>query len=247
MAEDAKNQRRAAKGRFTRKLTELTNSINDDKGEEIVKRNYDELTEAWRNVETKHDAYTIFLEDGEAQASEEWIMELQQSFSEAMEQHVRYLSAKAAKEIAVKQEVDRQDLAKRDFDKTQKMIDQAFIKRNTVEAVFKTLVDEALHLLNASNGDKDSIPALRKVQQALEVSLADCKAANDKYFEFLDREEAILEVGWILVVQKRYNQVVAEIELHVAKVGSEIRSQSVEARHSNLRLEKIKMPKFDGE
>ena len=109
------------------------------------------------------------------------------------------------------------------------------------------MVDEALHLLNASNGDKDSIPALRKVQQALEVSLADCKAANDKYFEFLDREEAMLEVGWILVVQKRYNQVVAEIESHVTKVGSEIRSQSVEARQSNLRLEKIKMPKFDGE
>ena len=108
------------------------------------------------------------------------------------------------------------------------MINQAFIKRNTVEAVFKTLVDEALHLLNASNGDKDSIPTLRKVQQALEVSLADCKAANDKYFEFLDREEAMLEVGWILVVQKRYNQVVAEIESHVAKVGSKIRSESVD-------------------
>ena len=127
------------------------------------------------------------------------------------------------------------------------MIEQAFIKRCTVEAVFKTLVDEALHLLNASNGDKDSIPALRKVPQGLEVSLGDCKAANDKYLEFLDREEAMLEVGWILVVQKRHNQVMAEIKSHVSKVGPEIRSQSVEVRQSNLRLEKIKMPKFDGE
>ena len=48
-------------------------------------------------------------------------------------------------------------------------------------------------------------------------------------------------------MQKRYNQVMAEIKSHVAKVGSKIRSQSVEARPSNLRLEKIKMPKFDGE
>ena len=70
------------------------NSINDDKEEEIVKRNNDEMTEVWRNVETKHDAYKIFLEDCEAQASEEWIIKLQQSFSEAMEQHIRYLSAK---------------------------------------------------------------------------------------------------------------------------------------------------------
>ena len=84
-------------------------------------------------------------------------MELQQSFSEAMEQHIRYLSPKAAEEIAVKQEVDRQGLAKRDLDKTQKMIDQAFIRRNTVGAVFKTLVDEARHLLNTSNGKTQSL------------------------------------------------------------------------------------------
>ena len=39
-----------------------------------------------------------------------------------MEQHFRYLFPKVAKEIAVKQEVERQGLAKRDFDKTQKVI-----------------------------------------------------------------------------------------------------------------------------
>ena len=105
------------------------------------------------------------------------------------------------------------------------------------------MVDEAFHLLNDR---EDSIPALRKVQQALEVSLADCKAANDEYFEFLDKDEAMLEVGWILVVQKRYNQVMAKIESHVAKVGPEICSQSAEAGQSTLRLKKIKMPKFDG-
>ena len=40
MVEDAKSQRRAAKGRFTRKLNELRKSVNDDKGVEIVKQNY---------------------------------------------------------------------------------------------------------------------------------------------------------------------------------------------------------------
>ncbi|KAJ7361986.1 hypothetical protein OS493_013072 [Desmophyllum pertusum] len=198
MAEDAKNQRRAAKSRFTRKLTELMKSIDDDKGVEIVKRNYDELTEAWRNA-AKH--------------------------SEAMEQYIRYAAAKVTKEMTVKQEVE---LAKKDFDKTQRMINQAFIKRSTAEAVFKTLVDETVHLLDMCDGDKDSIPAIRKVQQALETSLADCKAANDKYFEFLNREEALLEVGWILFVQKRYNQVTDKIESHVAKVSPESRRQSID-------------------
>jgi len=65
MAEDAKSQRRAAKGRFKRKFNELRKSVDDDNLVEIVKRNYNELTVAWRNVESKHDTYTILLEDSE--------------------------------------------------------------------------------------------------------------------------------------------------------------------------------------
>jgi len=81
MAEDAKSQRRDAKGRFTRKLNELRKSLDDDKGVEIVNRNHDELTEAWRNVEFKHDTYTIFLEDSEVEANEESILELKRSLA----------------------------------------------------------------------------------------------------------------------------------------------------------------------
>ena len=50
--------------------------------------------------------------------------------------------------------------------------------------------------------DRDVVPALRKVQQALEALLAGCKVANDKCLECLGREAASTEVGWILVVQK---------------------------------------------
>ena len=53
--QDVKNQRCAAKGRFTRKLSELTKSIEEDQGSEIVRVNFEELNEAWRNVEAKHD------------------------------------------------------------------------------------------------------------------------------------------------------------------------------------------------
>lgn len=249
MVEDAKSQRRAAKGRFTRKLNELRKSVDDDKGVEIVKQNFDELTETWRNVESKHDTYTMFLEDGEVEANEEWILELQRSFSEAlaMEQYVHYSSTKAAREMAAKQEVDRQELAKLDFGKTRRLIDQAFVKRNTTEAVFRTLVDEAVHLLDSHDAGEDAIPALRKVQQALETSLADCKEANDKYFEFLNRDEVVMEVGWILFVQKQYNKVIDRIELHIAKVSPKSHDQDTAAKLSNLRLEKIKMSRFDGD
>ena len=179
--QDAKNQRRAAKGRFTRKLAELTKSIEEDKGSEIVGVNFQQLNEAWRNVEAKHDMYTAFLKDSEVQESETWIAELQSSFSEAMEKQVEYISSKAAKAMVEKQVLSQQEAAKKDNEKTQKLIDQAFIKRDTKEAVLRALLEDAFKLLEACEADKDVVPALRKVQQALEASLAGCKVANDKY------------------------------------------------------------------
>ena len=145
MAEDAQeSETRRKRPLYQKNSTNSGKSVDDDKGVEIVRGNYDELTKAWRSVESKHDAYTILLEDSEVEANEEWILELQRSFSEAMEQYIRYANTKAAKEKTAKQEVDRQEQAKLDLSKTRRMMDRAFIKRNTTEAVFKTLVDEAV-------------------------------------------------------------------------------------------------------
>ena len=72
--------------------------------------------------------------------------------------------------------------------------------------------------------------------------------ANDKYLEFLNREAASTEVGWILVVQKRCNQVVDRIEsVNANQTKVEVGVKNLEAKASNLRLEKIKMPRFSGE
>ena len=55
-------------------------------------------------------------------------------------------------------------------------------------------------------------------------------------------------MGWILVVQKRYNQVVDRIESVIAsQTKVEVGVKNLEAKTPNLRLEKIKMPRFSGE
>ena len=55
------------------------------------------------------------------EANEEWILGLPRSFSEAMEQYVHCSSAKAAREMAAKQEIDHRELAKLDFSKTRRL------------------------------------------------------------------------------------------------------------------------------
>ena len=54
MAEDALKIRRSAKTRFTRKKNEFFKAIAEKKGTEILKRKFDELTDAWSTVEGKH-------------------------------------------------------------------------------------------------------------------------------------------------------------------------------------------------
>ena len=83
--------------------------------------------------------------------------------------------------MLAKQELSRQEVAKQDFEKNRRMINQAFIKRNTTDAVFRTLVDEAEKFLDAYRVEKRVIPALIKIQRELEASLASCKDADDKY------------------------------------------------------------------
>ena len=199
-------------------------------------------------MEAKHDMYKTFLKDSEVEESETWMAELQSSFSQAMKKQVEYIGLKAAKAMVEKQVFSQQEADKKDYEKTKRLIAQPSIKRDTEEAVSRVLLEDAFKLLEACEADKDVVPPLRKVQQALDTSLAGCNVAKDKYLEFLRREAASTEVGWILVMQKRYNQVVDRIESVIAnKTKVEVDVKNLEVKTTNLRLEKIKMPWFSRE
>ena len=70
MAEDALKIRRSAKTRFTPKKNEFFKAIAEKKGTEILKRKFDELTDAWSTVEGKHDIYLMYLNKEEITANE---------------------------------------------------------------------------------------------------------------------------------------------------------------------------------
>ena len=78
--------------------------------------NFEELNEAWRNVEAKHDMYTTLLKDSEVEESEAWIAELHSSFSKGTEKPVEYIGSKAAKAMVEKQVVSQREAAKKDYE-----------------------------------------------------------------------------------------------------------------------------------
>ena len=62
---------------------------------------------------------------------------------------------KAAMAIVEKQVVSLQEAAKRGYEKTQKLIDQAIIERDTEEAVFRAQSQDAFKLLEVCEAYKN--------------------------------------------------------------------------------------------
>ena len=92
--------------------------------------------------------------------------------------------------------------------------------------------------------------ALKKSQEGLDAAVADCKEANDKYLELLDKDKADAEFNWMKNIQKEYNAITSRIAVGIAKEQEKLKkleSTSKGKESCNLRLEKLKMPTFDGD
>ena len=94
MAEDALKIRRSAKTRFTRKKNEFFKAIAENKGTEILRTKFKELTEAWSTVEGKHDIYLMYLSEEDIATNEKWIDELQEEYNGASAVYAKYENEK---------------------------------------------------------------------------------------------------------------------------------------------------------
>ena len=83
MAEAAKIARRSAKGKFTRKRNDFLNSVRDRNSIATIEKAYDQLEDAMKDLEGKHEQFTSFLNDEEFDAAENWMSELQTLYRDA--------------------------------------------------------------------------------------------------------------------------------------------------------------------
>lgn len=84
--------------------------------------------------------------------------------------------------------------------------------------------------------------ALRKAEKDIELALADCKCVHIKMLELSDDISAESEIEWIRRIQTQYNDIIGKIETFIAVTERE----NIVKHSCPLRLEKVKMPFFDG-
>lgn len=158
MAEEAKNVRRVAKSRFTRKRNELLKSISSASNHELMENNYAQFLKAWNVLETKHDLYAMLLsDDAELEAAEIWINKVQEEFTKA------------------RAETEQRDKANKEREQMERFFDQAMIRRETARAIFETACQSASHTLSA---DKVEPSMAKKLQKQIDEAFAECKLAN---------------------------------------------------------------------
>ena len=184
LAEDALKIRRSAKTRFTRKKNEFFKAIAEDKGTEIMRTKFKELTEAWSTVEVIHDVYLMYLSEEEIATSEKWIDELQEEYNRASAVYTKYENGKQLiEQKELKQELNRQHMMKLREEEFQRIVQQTIIKKKSAEAIFEALVEHVKNVIETRANDENAGMALRKTESDIELALADCRSAHGKLLE----------------------------------------------------------------
>ena len=245
MAEEAKNVRRTAKSRFTRKRNELLRSIAGHQAIEVVEGNFTKLTEAWDLVEGKHDIYMMHLADDETEMAERWITELQEQFADATSLKVQYIKDFRIAESRAREDAARHESMRIESFRAQRAIDQSRIKRDTAHAVFQTLHTSAMHMLSADT--EIATPVAKSLKIQLDEAFMDCKLSNNVLLSNLTVEAAKSEMNWISDIQLKYNEIKDKLETIVDACARQEKKPEVKKMAGNLQLEKIKLPRFDGE
>ena len=241
--EKAKTDRKNARTIFTRKRNELLRSVRDRRIADVIEDDYAELVKAWKELEGKHNAYIELLKDDEMKTAENWLEELQNLYTDARNLKFEYIEnetrARAEKERDVSASKEKECILN---------------KRNTARAVFDALYGNASHTME---NEKVTTTHMKSLQSQLEEAFVDCKQKHEKLIELIDKDSAERELRWIFDVQQCYSEISELMETRVdenesktfikSSDGATLKLTTDAMKPSNIHLEKIKMPRFEGE
>ena len=88
---------------------------------------------------------------------------------------------------------------------------------------------------------------MRDLQTQIEDEFLECKQSNAELLQLLSREAAEAEMNWIVRIQTCYHEIKEKIVVSYTNVEEDKETkQESTASASFLKLEKVRMPHFDG-
>ena len=250
MAEAAKIARRSAKGKFTRKRSDFLNSVRDRNSIATIEKAYDQLEDAMKDLEGKHEQFTSFLNDEEFDAAENWMSELQTLYRDATNLKNEYMDNIQFDESNARAIREREELENQQREQNEKLKENILIKRSGARTLFDAIFSNATHILETENA---ATSLMKKVLAQLEEAFIECMLRNEQYLELIGKEMMEQELLWISNVQALYSQIFEIFETRISEKEESKLSETTLCNSNspgtanNVHLEKIKRPHFEGD
>ena len=250
MAEAAKIARRSAKGKFTRKRSDFLNSVRDRNSIATIEKAYDQLEDAMKDLEGKHEQFTSFLNDEEFDAAENWMSELQTLYRDATNLKNEYMDNIQFDESNARATREREELENQQREQNEKLKENILIKRSGARTLFDAIFSNATHILETENA---ATSLMKKVLAQLEEAFIECKLRNEQYLELIGKVMMEQELLWISNVQVLYSQIFEIFETRISEKEESKLSETTLCNSNspgtanNVHLEKIKRPHFEGD
>ena len=156
--------------------------------------------------------------------------------------YTKYENERKSFDLKEQEELNRQHIIKLREEEFQRIVQRTIMKKKATEAIFESLIEHVKNIIESDAESKNTLMALRKTEKDTELALTDCKSGHAKMLEISDRTSAENEIEWIRKIQTRYNETSERTETFTATIENEKKTK----QNSPIRLEKVKMPFFDG-
>ena len=216
--------------------------MDADQGREMVEGNYVKLFEAWDIVESKHDLYTMYLTDEELEVAERWITELQDLFAEATALKIQYIQNSVRSEVVARETTLRHESEMKERAERERKAEKALIMRTKTQTVFDTICNNTKHFLDNNIASHTLERSLKQIEDAY----TECKNANDDVLDLADRDTAENAIKFAAQIQCRLDDMTEKLTSRIGPKDDQVARRET-CTSTNFQLEKIKLPRFEGE
>lgn len=120
--------------------------------------------------------------------------------------------------------------------------EKALIMRTKVQTVFDTICNNTKHFFDNNIASHTLERSLKQIEDAY----AECKSANDDVLDLADRDNAENAIKFVAQIQRRLEDMTEKLSSRIGPKDDKVAKRET-CTSSNLQLEKIKLPGFEGE
>ena len=166
----------------------------------------------------------------------------QDLFAEATALKIQYIQNSVRSEIIARENTIRHESEMKERAERERKAEKALIRRMKAQTVFDTICSNTKHFLDNNIASHILERSLKQIEDAY----TDCRSANDDVLDLADRDTVENAIKFASQIQCQLADMTEKLTLQIGPKDDTVAKREP-STSSNLQLEKIKLPRFEGE